>query len=36
MPRGLKGFAPLAERGGYRIAKAETAQISEQVLLAPL
>jgi hypothetical protein len=36
MPRGLKGFAPLAERGGYRIAKVETARISEQVLLAPL
>jgi hypothetical protein len=32
-PRGLEGFAPLAERGGYRIAQAETAQLSEQVLL---
>jgi hypothetical protein len=33
IPRGLEGFAPLAERGGYRIARAETAQLSEQVLL---
>jgi hypothetical protein len=34
IPRGLNGFAPLAERGGYRIVQAETAQISDQVLLA--
>jgi hypothetical protein len=36
IPRGLEGFAPLAARGGYRIAQAETAQLSEQVLLRPL
>ena len=36
IPRGLEGFAPLAERGGYRIAQAETAQLSDQVLLQPL
>jgi len=35
IPRGLEGFAPLAARGGYRVARAETAQLSEQVLLAP-
>ena len=34
--RGLEGFAPLAERGGYRIAQAETAQLSDQVLLRTL
>jgi hypothetical protein len=33
LPRGLAGFAPLAERGGYSIAQAEPAQLSEQVLL---
>jgi hypothetical protein len=33
IPRGLEGFAPLAGRAGYRIARAETAQLSEQVLL---
>lgn len=36
IPRGLEGFAPLAERGGYRIARAETAQLSDQILLRPL
>ncbi len=35
IPRGLQGFAPLAARGGYRIAQAETAQLSDQVLLRP-
>jgi hypothetical protein len=35
VPRGLAGFAPLAEAGGWRVARAETARISEQVLLAP-
>jgi hypothetical protein len=35
IPRGLEGFAPLAARGGFAIAKAETAQLSEQVLLIP-
>ena len=34
-PRGLKGFAPLAERGGWQIARSESAQLSEQVLLVP-
>lgn len=34
-PRGLEGFAPLAARGGYRIARAETNRLSEQVLLEP-
>ena len=34
-PRGLKGFAPLATRAGWRIARAESAQLSEQVLLVP-
>ena len=35
IPRGLQGFAPLAARGGYRIAQTETAQLSDQVLLRP-
>lgn len=34
-PRGLDGFAPLAERGGYAIAESRTAIVSEQVLLRP-
>ena len=34
--RGLEGFAPLAERGGYGIAESRTAIMSEQVLLRPL
>ncbi len=34
-PRGLEGFAPLAERGGYAIAENRTAIVSEQVLLRP-
>ena len=33
--RGLEGFAPLAERGGYAIADGRTAVVSEQVLLRP-
>ena len=32
-PRGLEGFAPLAERSGYAIAESRTAMVSEQVLL---
>jgi hypothetical protein len=32
-PRGLEGFAPLAERGGYAVAESRTAVVSEQVLL---
>jgi hypothetical protein len=35
IPRGRKGFAPLAARAGFSIARAETAQLSEQVLLRP-
>ncbi len=35
IPRGLAGFAPLAARGGFRIARSESAQLSEQVLLVP-
>ena len=31
--RGLEGFAPLAERGGYMIAASRSTGISEQVLL---
>jgi hypothetical protein len=34
-PRGLEGFAPLAERGGYTIAESRSAVLSEQVLLRP-
>ncbi|HVZ51300.1 MAG TPA: hypothetical protein VG986_04995 [Pseudolabrys sp.] len=34
-PRGLEGFAPLAGRAGWRIARSEPAQLSDQVLLAP-
>ena len=33
--RGLEGFAPLAERGGYAIAESRPAIVSEQVLLRP-
>ncbi len=33
MPRGLDGFRPLAERGGYRIARSETTPLGDQVLL---
>lgn len=32
-PRGLEGFAPLAERSGYVIAESRAAIMSEQVLL---
>jgi hypothetical protein len=35
VPRGVEGFRPLAARGGFTIAKAETAQLSDQVLLIP-
>jgi hypothetical protein len=34
-PRGLEGFAPLAERGGYALAESRPAIVSEQVLLRP-
>jgi hypothetical protein len=33
--RGLEGFTPLAERGGYAIAESRSAIMSEQVLLRP-
>ena len=35
IPRGLAGFAPLASRAGFAIAKAEPAWLSDQVLLRP-
>jgi hypothetical protein len=35
IPRGLEGFAPLATRAGFTIAKAEPAWLSDQVLLRP-
>jgi hypothetical protein len=35
IPRGIEGFAPLAARGAFAIAKAETAQLSDQMLLTP-
>jgi hypothetical protein len=35
VPRGVAGFAPLAARAGFRIAKVEHALISDQVLLRP-
>ncbi|MFC7398971.1 hypothetical protein ACFQU1_17345 [Chelatococcus sp. GCM10030263] len=35
VPRGLEGFAPLAARAGFTIAQAETAVLSDQVLLRP-
>lgn len=34
-PRGLTGFAPLAARAGYAIAKSEPALFGDQVLLRP-
>jgi hypothetical protein len=34
-PRGLEGFAPLAARAGYAVARAEPAVLSDQVLLRP-
>jgi hypothetical protein len=35
-PRGVAGFAPLAAQAGFRIAKAESVLLSEQVLLRPI
>ena len=35
IPRGIEGFAPLAQAAGFRIAGVETAHISDQVLLHP-
>jgi hypothetical protein len=34
-PRGLAGFAPLAARAGFVVARSETAWLSDQVLLRP-
>jgi hypothetical protein len=36
VPRGLDGFRPLAERGGFRIARSEAAPLGDQVLLEPV
>jgi hypothetical protein len=36
IPRGLAGFAPLAAQAGFRIAKVESALLSDQVLLRAL
>jgi hypothetical protein len=36
VPRGLENFRPLAERGGFRIARVETAPLGDQVLLEPV
>jgi hypothetical protein len=36
IPRGLAGFAPLAAQAGFRIAKVESALLSEQILLRAL
>jgi hypothetical protein len=36
VPRGLAGFAPLAAQAGFRIAEAESALLSDQLLLRPL
>jgi hypothetical protein len=33
VPRGIAGFAPLVAQAGFRIAKVESAQLSDQVLL---
>ncbi|HXJ00089.1 MAG TPA: hypothetical protein VNH44_02625 [Micropepsaceae bacterium] len=33
-PRGVEGFAPLAAKAGFTIAKVETAMLSDQVLLS--
>jgi hypothetical protein len=33
IPRGIDGFAPLAAKARFRIAKAEHAMFSDQVLL---
>jgi hypothetical protein len=36
VPRGIAGFAPLAAQAGFRVAKAQSALLSEQVLLRAL
>jgi hypothetical protein len=35
-PRGVAGFAPLAAQAGFRIAKAQSVLLSDQVLLRPI
>jgi hypothetical protein len=35
VPRGVDGFAPLATRGGFALAKLKSTPISDQVLLQP-
>ena len=35
IPRGIEGFAPLAARAAFTIARVEAAQLSDQVLLHP-
>jgi len=36
IPRGIAGFTPLAAQAGLRIAKAQSALLSAQVLLRAL
>jgi hypothetical protein len=36
MPRGLDGFRPLAERGGFHIARSAATPLGDQVLLCPI
>ncbi len=36
VPRGIGGFTPLAQRGGYALARSEAAPLSDQVLLVPI
>jgi hypothetical protein len=36
LPRGLDGFRPLAERGGFGIARSEPTPLGDQVLLEPV
>ena len=36
IPRGIGGFTPLAQRGGYGLARSEAAPLSDQVLLVPI
>lgn len=36
LPRGLDGFRPLAERGGFCIARSEPTPLGDQVLLEPV
>jgi hypothetical protein len=36
VPRGIGGFTPLAQRGGFALARSEAAPLSDQVLLVPI